>query len=107
MTRISFTRTGGKVTGFRVSGHSGFADEGEDIVCAAVTSAVRYCECMLNDVYGLNEQVIADPKGPVIELLPQSGAENIPARCALLEGLRLYLSELSAEYPNYIKILEV
>ena len=35
MTQVSFTRSGGKITGFRVSGHSGFAEEGEDIVLAA------------------------------------------------------------------------
>ena len=38
-------------------GHSGYAEEGSDIVCAAVTSAVRLCECTINDVLGLGAHV--------------------------------------------------
>ena len=33
-----------------------YASEGEDIVCAAVTSAVRLVECAVNDVLGLELQ---------------------------------------------------
>ena len=41
MTTASFTSDGSRLTGFTVRGHSGLADSGEDILCAAVTSAVR------------------------------------------------------------------
>ena len=45
MTRVAFLRHSGKPAGFDVSGHSGYAAAGEDIVCAAVTSAVRMGTC--------------------------------------------------------------
>ena len=35
------------------AGHSGYAEEGEDIVCAAITSAIRLVEATVNDVLGL------------------------------------------------------
>ena len=41
---------------FEVKGHSGYAEAGSDIVCAAVTSAVRLVECSLNDVLGCCSQ---------------------------------------------------
>ena len=41
------------MTGFTCKGHSGYAEAGSDIVCAAITSAIRMTECALNDVLGL------------------------------------------------------
>ena len=41
MTTVTFLTEESRIVGFEVSGHSGYADAGEDIVCAAVTSAIR------------------------------------------------------------------
>ena len=41
MTTVIFHMEGERIVGFTVQGHSGYADEGSDIICAAVTSAVR------------------------------------------------------------------
>ena len=48
MTTVMFFTEGGRITGFDVSGHSGYGPEGGDIVCAAVTSTVRLAECVIN-----------------------------------------------------------
>ena len=44
MTKIEFFNHDGRINGFAVSGHSGYAEEGSDIVCAAVSSAVKLTE---------------------------------------------------------------
>ena len=44
MTTVTFLTEESRIIGFEVSGHSGYADAGEDIVCAAITSAVRLVE---------------------------------------------------------------
>ena len=49
MTTVTFCSEGSRIVGFEVKGHSGYAPQGEDIVCAAVTSAVRLTECAIND----------------------------------------------------------
>ena len=36
MTTVQFRMEGGRITGFDAVGHSGYAEEGTDIVCAAV-----------------------------------------------------------------------
>ena len=46
MTTITFHTEGSRIVGFDSKGHSGYAPEGTDIVCAAVTSAIRVVECM-------------------------------------------------------------
>ena len=37
MTKITFFKSKGKCTGFECFGHADYADEGEDIVCAAIS----------------------------------------------------------------------
>ena len=53
MTTVSFLVEQSRIVGFDVQGHSGWGDEGADIVCAAVTSAIRLVESTVNDVMGL------------------------------------------------------
>ena len=53
MMTVTFLTEEARIVGFDAQGHSDFAAEGEDIVCAAVTSAVRLVEATVNDVMGL------------------------------------------------------
>ena len=54
MTTVTFlTEDARHHLGFDVQGHSGWGESGEDIVCAAITSAVRLVEATVNDVMGL------------------------------------------------------
>ena len=41
MTTVTFLTEGKRIIGFDAKGHSGYAEAGSDIVCAAITSAVR------------------------------------------------------------------
>lgn len=41
MLKAVFYKQGESFTGFSVSGHAGYGEEGNDIVCAAITSAVE------------------------------------------------------------------
>ncbi|MDD5932654.1 MAG: ribosomal-processing cysteine protease Prp, partial [Oscillospiraceae bacterium] len=50
MTTITFRMEGDRIVGFDSQGHSGYAEAGEDIVCAAITSAIRLVEATINDV---------------------------------------------------------
>ena len=54
MTTVRLIKNGGNIVGFDVSGHSGYADEGSDIVCAAVSSVVEFTESLINDSFGAN-----------------------------------------------------
>ena len=109
MTTIAFHLEGSRIVGFDVKGHSGYADEGSDIVCAAVTSAVRLCECTIYDVLGLEASVKVRQKDASISLkLPGSLGQTNESTCqALLTALMVYCSELHEEYPENISVLEV
>ena len=67
MTAVTFHTDGKRITGFDVKGHSGYAEEGSDIVCAAITSAVRLVDATINDVLGLAASVKVHEKSAAIE----------------------------------------
>ena len=108
MTTVTFHTEGSRITGFDAVGHSGFAHEGEDIVCAAITSTIRLIECTLNDVMGICAAVKVNEKSAAISLrLPGSLGQTAESTCqTLLTGMMVYLSELHGEYPDNIEVLE-
>ena len=108
MTTVTFYTEGSRITGFDASGHSGYAEEGGDIVCAAVTSTVRLIECVLNDVMGLCASVKVSEKTARISLrIPGSLGQTAESTCqTLLTGMMVYLTELHSEYPDHIEVLE-
>ena len=108
MTTITFHTEGNRIVGFDARGHAGYADEGEDIVCAAVTSTIRLIECVLNDVMGLCASVKVDAENTSISLrLPGSLGQTAENTCQnLLTGMMVYLSQLHSEYPEHVEVME-
>ena len=108
MTTVTFHTEGSRLTGFTARGHSGFAPAGEDIVCAAVTSAVRLVECTVNDVMGLRAAVKVSEQSASISLrLPGGLSAAAEDTCqSLLTGLMVYFTQLHEEYPGHIEVLE-
>ncbi len=109
MTTATFHTEGRRITGFTVQGHSGYAPEGEDIVCAAVTSAVRLVECAVNDVLGLEASVKVRQKDASITLkLPAHLGQTSESTCqTLLAALMVHFVQLAEEYPDFITVMEV
>ena len=98
---------GDRITGFTVSGHSGYAEAGADIVCAAVSTAVTMAEAIINDVCGAKAKVrVKEEDARVTLTLPTSCDEEETVQ-AVLSGLMLTLISLREDYPDYIEVLEV
>jgi len=108
MTTVTFHSEGKRITGFDAKGHAGFAETGSDIVCAAITSAVRLVDATVNDVLGLAATVrVRESSGSIDFRLPGGLSADDESTCqALLTGLMLYLTELHDEYPDNIEVME-
>mgnify|MGYP000800059591 CR=1 FL=1 len=93
MTTVTFLTEDARIIGFDVQGHSGWGESGEDIVCAAITSAVRLVEATVNDVMGLCAAVKVREADASISLrLPGGLANTAESTCQnLLTGLMVYL----------------
>lgn len=109
MTTVTFHLEGSRITGFEMKGHSGYAPEGEDIVCAALTSAVRMTECAVNDVLGLEAAVKVREKDAFLSLkLPNTLGQTNESTCqTLMAALMVHCVQLAEEYPENITVLEV
>ena len=109
MIEVTFHSEGSRLTGFTVQGHSGLASEGGDILCAAVTSAVRLTECAVNDVLGLEAAVKVKEKTASISLkLPGGLGQTNESTCqTLLTALMVYFVQLHEEYPENIIVLDM
>ena len=109
MTTASFATDGSRIVSFTVEGHSGLSESGEDILCAAVTSAVRLTECAINDVLGLEAAVKVSERDASISLkLPRNLEGEADQVCqTLLAALMLYFVQLQEEYPQHIIVMEV
>ena len=108
MTTVTFLTEDARIIGFDVQGHSGWGESGEDIVCAAITSAVRLVEATVNDVRGLCAAVKVREADASISLrLPGGLANTAESTCQnLLTGLMVYLAQLHDEYPDNIEVME-
>ena len=107
MTTVTFHSAGGRLDGFAAEGHSGYAEEGSDIVCAAISAAVGLTECTINEVMGLGAAVKAKEKSARVSLkLPPALNEESESLCqTVLTGLMVYLRALGEEYPDNLTVL--
>ena len=108
MTTITFYTEGSRIVGFDTVGHSGYADHGADIVCAAITSAIRVTESTINDVMGLSASVHVDERKVKISMrLPGGLSVSSENTCqALMTGLMVYFAQLQEEYPDNVSVME-
>ena len=107
MTKCEFFTDNDRITGFSVSGHSGYAEAGQDIVCAAVSAVVGMAEATINDVCGAKAKVRVKEEDARITLTLPAICDEEESVQAVLAGLLLYLCNLRDEYPDYIEVLEV
>ena len=106
MIKVKILKRNGKSVGFDISCHSGYAENGKDIVCAAVSSAVGFCETLLNDSLGAKASVTVQPDTARIAL-SLSGNGDVDLQIKILSALERHLLGIAEEYPKYIEVLEV
>ena len=100
MTRCTFFRgENGRLISFEVSGHAGYAEAGEDIVCAGISSSVMLICNLLETSFQAkgrfqekDDTVICKPENPT------------DAHLLLIEGFYDHISSLAADYPQFIEV---
>ena len=96
-----------RITGFSVSGHSGYAEAGSDVICAAITAIVTMAEATINDVCGAKAKVRVKEEDARVSLTLPASCDEEESVQAVLAGMMLTLCSLRDDYPDYIEVLEV
>ena len=99
MIDAQFLTTNGKLKGFVIKGHAGYALFGKDIVCASVSSSVMQTANTVTEIFKVKADVKAHNNEISCGLLEESETAS-----KLIEGLKLHLTLLSEDYPNTIKV---
>ena len=107
MTRCEFFTAEDRITGFSISGHSGYAEAGSDIVCAAISATVTMAEATINEVCGAKAKVRVKSDDARITLTLPASCDEEDTVQAVLAGMMLTLMSLRDDYPDYIEVLEV
>ena len=106
MTRAVFLCDSlGRFTGFHVKGHAGYAEEGSDIVCSAISALTTTCVNALESVAGVQAEVRGGEDGFLEARFPQ-GLTDMQMHDAqvLMGALHQGLSDLADGYPQYIRL---
>ena len=96
-----------RISGFSVSGHSGYAEAGSDIVCAAISAVVTMAEATINEVCGAKAKVRVKAEDARVTLMLPTSCDEEDAVQAVLAGMMLTLMSMRDDYPDYIEVLEV
>lgn len=99
MTTVTFKKSDELFCGFTVTGHTGYADSGEDIVCAAISSAVQLT------INGIDEfatkKLDVEVKDAFIDC---TLTESNEIAQAFLGAFYIHVKSLLEDYNKYIKI---
>ena len=101
-----FRRADGKLTGYRAEGHTGYAEAGSDIVCAAVSALTQSTLNGLTNVLKAPVMFDIDEQGATLEaeLTPQATVEQVKAAQLLLLTLLEGLRAIERSYPRNVRI---
>ncbi len=98
MIRAVFFESESKL-GFEISGHAG-GKSGTDIVCASVSSAAYMAANTITDILYISAEIHMDDGFLSFHIMD----DDVSAR-AIIDGLKLHLTELSKQYPKKIKVI--
>lgn len=114
MTKITFFKRNGVYHGFRESGHSGFADAGQDIVCAAISAMTMLIINTIEISYACNvEYTIDEDSADVVVNVPSALKEfeaDDKKRFAvngLIQGYFFQLMDMTEDYPEFLEVEEI
>ena len=95
-----FSQADGKISGFSVTGHSGTAERGQDIVCAGVSSLTQ--TALLGIMEYLHREVDYDIASGKLTVRLKSAPDDLTE--AIMQSMLLGLIEIQKLSPEAVRI---
>jgi ribosomal protein L21 len=105
MTKVEIFRKNGSIVGYKASGHSGYSEQGSDIICSAISTSLQMT------LAGIQEVLKLEPKFKINDGFLDVDLKDISQNKfteinILTESMALFLKELAKQYPKYIRLVE-
>jgi len=107
MIKVVITRnTKGSISGFEINGHSGYAEEGQDIICSAVSVTAYTAAGALEELAGL-KRCYSENDGHMTIKLPQemTGLKGSTAEI-IMETTAIGFKQIGLSYGKYVLVVE-
>ena len=106
MTKIVFRKKGEDFVRIESQGHTGYAENGEDIVCAALSALMQGAALGILRVVGVKaEYRVNEEKGSFVLGIPSDLGEEQRHDCnVILKTLYLSVSDIQKGYSEYIQV---
>ena len=105
MIKVEIFRKNGSIIGYKANGHSGYSEQGSDIICSAISTSMQMT------LPGIQEVLKLKPKFKLNDGFLDVDLKNISQNKfteinILTETMVLFLKELAKQYPKYIRLVE-
>lgn len=106
MTKIVFHKQGEDFVRIKSEGHTGYADQGEDILCAALSALIQGAALGVLKVVGVKADYrVNEEKGSLELILPTNLGEGEKHDCnVILKTLLMSVLDLKKGYSEYIEV---
>ena len=100
MTTAKFLFSDDVIVSFELSGHSDAGEEGTDIVCSAISSAVYMAANTIIEIMKISPETVVRDGYLKLEM----NLDDARKSKVITDGLYLHLGELQNQYPNNLKL---
>ena len=105
MTKVEIFRKNGNIIGYKASGHSGYSEQGSDIICSAISTSLQMTLIGIQEVLKLKVDFKINDGFLDVDLKNIS-RDELTQTNILTEAMAIFLKELTKQYPKYIRLVE-
>ena len=105
MTKVEIFRKNGNIIGYKASGHSGYSEQGSDIICSAISTSLQMTLIGIQEVLKLKVDFKINDGFLDVDLKNISQTKLTQTNI-LTEAMAIFLKELTKQYPKYIRLVE-
>ena len=96
----------GSIKGMSINGHSGYAEEGQDIICSAVAATAYTAAGALEELAGLRGCYSEDDGHMDISLQPGMTPQQKATAGIVLETTAIGFKQIELSYGKYVLVIE-
>ena len=105
MTKVEIFRKNGNIIGYKASGHSGYSEQGSDIICSAISTSLQMTLIGIQEILKLKVDFKINDGFLDVDLKNIS-QNKLTQTNILTESMAMFLKELTKQYPKYIRLVE-
>ena len=105
MTKVKIFRKNGSIVGYKATGHSGYDEQGYDIVCSAISTSLQMTLVGIQEILKLNPNFKMDDGFLEVDL-KNIDEDKMKDVNLLTNTMFIFLKEFSKQYPKYIRLVE-